>query len=766
MQNRSRPANRARASFPPLVLGLLATAGPLLSGDVAHSAGTNTVVTRSPTDAGRISAAPIRLALNREGQKARGLATTPDAVDTAEIEHNRIFDAAVKPLLDLNLSDNDAEALKAAFKALAKKDVGTATALQRGLQNPVARKLVTWDRLRRGLGSRSETERFLNDNPLWPNAWKLFAQIEQKLFDSRDNGATLAFYKTNEPASPLGAAALASALAASGQQDKARALTQRTWRMDDFTSDEESAFLSRHQDSLTPADHKWRLDRLLTNDFRWRGSRNSRAAIVRRQMKRVPAAERKIADARLAVFLRKKNALRKINALPGSTASDWSLAYHKVQQFRRSKQTSKAAQLLLSAPTATSEIVNPDAWWEERRVNAYVALRKKNPKLAYAIVQDAGDLSDNPKKQQAFVAGWLALRFLGDPKTALAHFSTMYDAADGPLSRSKSAYWMARTHETLGNGAEARSFYQQSAKQVDTFHGQISRQILAGDKPLTVTISPPAAPSNDQVRRFRSTDAAQAAVIAEKAGLGRTITRPFLANLANHLTTEAEVALAAHLTRNLGDTQQSLRIGKKAIGRDMNLLYYAYPLHAFPDYKPLRSPPEKAFLLGIARQESEFNTNIVSGAGARGILQVMKITARHVCRDYRIKCQYKRLLTDEAYNTKIASAYIADRMGEFNGSYILGMAGYNAGPGRARQWIKQFGDPRSPNMDPMDWIERIPFTETRKYVQKVLSNVQVYRARLGEKRSLRLLQDLRRAKTGNGRNAKLYAPGGRIARIQ
>ncbi|MEO1543628.1 MAG: lytic transglycosylase domain-containing protein, partial [Pseudomonadota bacterium] len=427
---------------------------------------------------------------------------------------------------------------------------------------------------------------------------------------------------------------------------------------------------------------------------------------------------------------------------------------------------SKAAQLLLSAPTDTDDIVNPDAWWEERRVNAYVALRQKNPKLAYAIVKDAGDLSENPKKQQAFVAGWLALRFLGDSQAALAHFSTMYKAADGPLSRSKSAYWMARTHEVLGNGAEARSFFEKSAKEVDTFHGQISRQILAGGKPLTVEIAPPQSPSNDQVQRFRNIDAAQAAVIANKARLGRTVTRPFLANLANKMKTEPEVALAAHLTRNMGDTQQSLRIGKKAIGRGMNLLYYAYPLHAFPDYKPLRKPPEKAFLLGIARQESEFNTQIVSGAGARGILQVMKITAKHVCRDYRIKCQYKRLLTDEAYNTKIASAYIADRMGEFDGSYILGMAGYNAGPGRARQWIRQFGDPRSAKMDPIDWIERIPFTETRRYVQKVLSNVQVYRARLGQKRSLRLLQDLRRAKSGNGRNARLFAPGGRIARVQ
>jgi soluble lytic murein transglycosylase len=179
----------------------------------------------------------------------------------------------------------------------------------------------------------------------------------------------------------------------------------------------------------------------------------------------------------------------------------------------------------------------------------------------------------------------------------------------------------------------------------------------------------------------------------------------------------------------------------------MNLIYYAYPLHAFPEYKPLRKPPEDAFLLSVARQESEFNTQTVSRAGARGILQVMPITARHVCRDYNLRCDIKRLLTDESYNTMISSAYIADRMAEFRGSYVLGLAGYNAGPGRARQWIRQYGDPRDNRIDVVDWIERIPFWETRKYVAKVLSNIQMYRARLGEKTPLRLEQDMLRAKS-------------------
>ncbi|NJO23010.1 MAG: lytic transglycosylase domain-containing protein [Sphingomonadales bacterium] len=186
-----------------------------------------------------------------------------------------------------------------------------------------------------------------------------------------------------------------------------------------------------------------------------------------------------------------------------------------------------------------------------------------------------------------------------------------------------------------------------------------------------------------------------------------------------------------------------VRIGKTAIARGMNLVVYGYPVHTFPAYKPLRPPPEAAMLLGIARQESEFNSTIISTAGARGLLQVMPITARHICRDHKVKCDVPRLLTDNSYNAMIASAYVGDRMAEFGGNYVLTLAGYNAGPGRAREWVRAFGDPRTPKVDPIDWIESIPIEETREYVKKVLANIQVYRARLGEAQALRLTQDLK-----------------------
>ena len=257
-------------------------------------------------------------------------------------------------------------------------------------------------------------------------------------------------------------------------------------------------------------------------------------------------------------------------------------------------------------------------------------------------------------------------------------------------------------------------------------------------------ITPPAAPTEEEIARFNSSDAIRAAVLVRKAGLDVNLARGFLSHQRYYLKSEAEVAMVAHLAEALGDTQMAVRIGKTAIGRGMNLVYYAYPIHSLPAYTPLRQPPEPAVIFGIARQESEFNSLTMSGAGARGILQVMPVTAKHVCRDYKLKCDIPRLMKDPAYNTMLGSAYISDRMAEFSGSYVLTLAGYNAGPGRAREWIKEFGDPRDGKVDPIDWIHRIPFEETREYVQKVLSNIQVYRARLGEANAVRLNADLKR----------------------
>jgi soluble lytic murein transglycosylase len=424
---------------------------------------------------------------------------------------------------------------------------------------------------------------------------------------------------------------------------------------------------------------------------------------------------------------------------------DFGFAFHRAQLLRKAGKFEDAAKIILAIPPDPEKIAVLDEWWAERRQLAFQALKAGKPKLAYELAKDAGPLTVNPLKEQSFMAGWIAWRYLKDADKAENHFQVLEKAADGPLSRAKAAYWHGRLAESRGDKNAAADHYRNATRNRDTFHGLLAMQKLEPDR-RRYEISPPDAPSEEQLRNFLSQDAVKAAALANKSGLSREYVRGFLTSLRIGLPSEAEAAMVAHLAEMLGDIQMSLRVAKAAIARGQNLLIYGYPVHTFPSFKPLREPPEMAFMLGITRQETEFEPKTVSGAGAKGLMQVMTITAKHVCQDYKIKCDINRLMTDTSYNATIASAYIADRMEEFDGSYVLGLAGYNAGPGRARQWIRENGDPRDAGADPVDWIERIPISETRDYVAKVLANIQVYRARLGEEATaLRIGQDLRRA---------------------
>jgi soluble lytic murein transglycosylase len=685
---------------------------------------------------------------------------TPPATEAArEAEHVARLDAAIAPVRDYAFSAEDTSRLGNAVAAYAAHAAAKGQQMRDQIADPLGRKLVDWYRLRAGFGEPGDYRAFLEANPAWPDRLLLTQRFEEALFTQ--GGSSLAIkdaFKGGEPKSGVGFAALASAHLAEGDESRAQALAARAWRHHAIPSTLETGFLARFGRFLTEADHKWRLDRLLIEDIRWTSDRNERAVLVRRLIPLLSKPEQKKAEARLAAFLRAANAQQLMKALPADTSVDWGLAYQRIQMLRRAGKHEEAWKILLSAPTDPALIVSPDAWWAERRANAYEALSAGKPRVAFDLVRQAGPLSVNALKDQTFLAGWLAFRFLNDAKSAETSFRALRKAADGPISLAKAEYWLGRGAEALGDRAQAETHYRAGAQYLDTFHGQLARQKIENGSQDFV-IKPPAAPTTEEIARFNGLDVVKAAALARKSGLDMGIVRTFLGQLHRHLKSEGELTMLAHLAEALGHTQMAVRIGKAAIGRGLNLVQYAYPLHPFPAYAPLRPPPETALLLGIARQESEFNGQIVSGAGARGILQVMPVTAKHVCKAYKLKCDLSRLLSDASYNAMIASAYVGDRLAEFSGSYVLTLAGYNAGPGRARQWIRAFGDPRDPNVDPIDWIHRIPFEETREYVQKVLSNTQIYRARLGEDKPLRIAHDLARPHGAGRVSTAASAPG-------
>ncbi len=670
------------------------------------------------------------------------------APTTREAEHFKIFDTAIARVRNYELSVDEASRIRDAVKAISAHDNVKAIDIRNGVRDPVGVKLINWYRLRAGYGQINEYKTFLADNPAWPDRALLNHRFEELMFTEGGQAANIkSAFKDHPPKTGIGFAALASAELALGETESAKDIAVHVWRDMTVSPNLEAGFLERFGKFLSAADHKWRLDRLLIDDIRWAADRNERASAIRRQITRLSPDDQKIAEARLSVFLHDADAKARIAAVQYDAKGDVGLLYHRIQVLRRANKLDDATRLMLTAPIDPKLTPNLDEWWVERRLLAYSALNGGNPKLAYDLIKNVGPLGINPLKEQSFMAGWLAWRFLKNKPAAIEHFNAAAQAADGPLSRARAGYWLGRIAEASREKTKATEHYTQAAREIDTFYGQLS-QLKLNPNNRRIAITMPKPPTAEQIKQFNEMDVVKAIVVARKSGVDPAIPRILVANLKTYFESETDAAMAAHLADAIGDTQLALRNAKTAIARGQNLLVYAYPLHTFPAFTPLSKPPETAFLLGVARQETEFNKDTVSGAGAKGLLQVMTVTAQHVCSDYKIKCELDRLLPDTAYNAQIAAAYIGDRMKEFNGSYVLGLSGYNAGPGRSREWIRAFGDPRSATMDPIDWIERIPFQETREYVAKVLSNIQVYRARMGnENGALQIDLDLLRGRS-------------------
>jgi soluble lytic murein transglycosylase len=306
-------------------------------------------------------------------------------------------------------------------------------------------------------------------------------------------------------------------------------------------------------------------------------------------------------------------------------------------------------------------------------------------------------------------------------------------------------YWLGRTALALGDRSSAIIHFHGAAKYPQYFYGQLGRQALDPD-PARLQVTRTPTPTEADIQSFMSREAVRAIGVARVTGY-EGVTSSFLLALARTLENPAEVVLVAELAKAVGQRQLGLRLSKIAFNRDLPLGDYALPVGVMPEFKSLLDERvDPALVHALSRQESEFNAAAKSPVGASGLMQLMPATARAVARQYKVKYSQSQL-TDPVYNSQLGEAFLSDLIEDYGGSYFLALAAYNAGGGRVAEWMKQFGDPRDPNVDPVDWIERIPFTETRQYVFKIMETLQLYRSRLaGPKDALKLVQDLNRGR--------------------
>ena len=574
---------------------------------------------------------------------------------------------------------------------------------------------------------------FLNAAPKWPLAETLMKRAEQSLYTDRGSAdRTLSHFAKRKPISIEGKLALARANLATGNKEAARQLVKNIWSDAILDAAFEKSISSEFGSLLSADDHKRRMWRMVY-------AQETNAAI--RNSKRLGGDYQNAAKVAQGLLRGVAGADKQYGKLPSSMREQLGMKYAMVRYLRKLERYSKARAILATVP---SDAGNTDAWWVERRIIARHSIgpnRKDSVKAAYQIAKAHGSAKGADAVEGEFLAGWIALRSLKDPETALRHFSKLEEIAESRTEKARAQYWVGRSHGALGNKEKARAAYETAAEHSTIYYGQLAReQVGLGKVPKNIKGGQPSAEAKSSVERD---EVVRAFNLMVKANATSSLNM-FVWSLASRFDSVDEMNAVAALLKQHGSTTMALRLAKAAAQRNVDIDHWGYPIRALPDWKQMGKAVEHSLVYGLARQESEFDPKAGSKVGAQGLMQIMPGTAKLISKQYRIPYAPAKLLGDPAYNVKLGAAHLGDLINEYNGSYILTLVAYNAGPRRVREWVAEYGDPRSAKVDPVDWVESIPFQETRQYVQKVLQNTQVYRARLAPETMHSMMADLRR----------------------
>ena len=560
----------------------------------------------------------------------------------------------------------------------------------------------------------NEIKTFLDAHPVWPKRGKLLSRAEVKLDDKVDLAIRLAWFDINPPRTTKGRLTWIKTLNQAGRSEDHRAAVRYTWLESRFSRSQQRSFLRKYGKHIEPKLHWNRLDRLL-----WLG----RTSAARTTMPLVSKKRRHLAEARIRLRRMSGGVDEAIRRVPVALRSDPGLIYERLRWRHRRGMKDKARDLLWDVPV---EQEFPYLWWRERARQVRYALDEGRVDDAYLLAASHIQREGRALADAQWHAGWVALRFNDKTREAAHYFAALYAGVTTPISRARGAYWAGRAMEASGTKTEANKWYRLAMRHPTTFYGQ-----LASDKLPSIIRSLPKEP----ITRAQAFDDVNLNPLAETVqalwDVGQIkLSRTFLRTLALAANTRNDAAAIAKLAHSLGQTDIAVYAARHAARRGFILIGAGYPIITLPPGSEL----EPALTHAIIRQESGFDESARSRAGALGLMQLMPRTARQVSKGLKLRYSRARLTTEPTYNIRLGSRYLQTQLNDFNGSYVLALAAYNAGPHRVRRWIKERGDPRQPGVDVIDWIERIPFSETRNYVQRVLEGLHVYRLRFGAPR--------------------------------
>ncbi len=608
--------------------------------------------------------------------------------------------------------------IKQAIDLVRKSKIGEATIVKQTIDDAAARKLVEWFTLRHP-NCESNFARyaaFIAEYPSWPSMRLLRRRAELRLWQEPTDPATVLRFVDGQPASALGRFALARALLATGDRDGAEREVRKAWRSDELSEVSEARALDVFHDVVTREDHRARMDKRI-------GAKDVSGAM--RAARRLGSDDVSIVKACAAVMASSTKSLDLLDAVATDARQDLGYVLCRIHWLIRHDRVAEATRLVLSARSEGMALQDTDEWWRERRTLARKLLDLGEMQNAYQVVRDAAvPANENYRAEYHFVPGWIALRYLNDAATARKHFAHIDDGSSNPIVLARANYWRARAAEALGNRDEMHADYEAAARYQTAYYGQLARAKLGKNK---VELRSALELSSGQ-RTGNADELVHAVEILYTLG-ERDLALSFVKDLAEESGDAAVLVALAEITEHHGDAPAMLQLGKTALARGMALDLYAFPAIGVPSHRQFGPEVERSVVYSVARTESAFDQRDASPAKAVGLMQVTPEAGRDTAKRFGVTYDWNRLVSDPVYNTQMGAAELGALLREYNGSYIMSFAAYNAGRGRVQQWIKQHGDPRNPNVDAIDWVERIPFAETRNYVQRVMENLQVYRTR-------------------------------------
>ena len=572
----------------------------------------------------------------------------------------------------------------------------------------------------------SSYARFLVAHPGWPGEAAIRKSAERALrTDAEDPQLVAAYFGRFTPASATSTLRQAEALDVIGRRDEAKSVAKRAWTMGALAADDESRLVTRWPGMLSSADHDARMERLL-----W----NRATPLAARQLSLTSPARQPHFDARIAMQAKAPDAASKLGYVAASATGDPGFLIDRVIWLRLTGQE-YAAQALLAAPRRlNTPPLDPERWLDVIVAVARNAVAQGQVQTAFDIARQVEDtypastvVRDRPIGERdeytnaTWLAGTTALNRLGRPADAIRMFDLYAKAARSPQTRAKGLYWAGRAAEAAGRRDVSQSYYTNAAVQFDQFYGQLAAERL-GRVPAIPPVTSTVEISRNDREAFFNQEIVRAVQILGQRGDHQTQTL-FVRQIAQAATSDVDHVLAVELAQRIVRPDLAVMIGRSAgINGHDNYVRAGFPIVPLPE----EAQSNWTIVHAISRQESQFDRAAVSHAGARGYMQLMPGTARETAVKIGASYSLGALTTDTAYNIRLGNDYISRMMSYYNGSYPLAVAAYNAGPGNVNKWLRANGDPRNGSVDILQWIEAIPLTETRGYVQRVLENAVVY----------------------------------------